>query len=191
LRLRIGRFDFATVSELNIVDADDALTIRASPKRSLPRAAWSAVAGGGCAAIFASSFIAKPGIIALALLAALAAFLYVRRNQNFELRITSAEFVSRGRIGNDFGSTRRVRAQDIDWLEYQENRTGPEDASHPGGLYAVQGSSSICMLPFVDERQTAVIIERIEGKFPDLSKRWKNKSWFGQHFTTLRLNEPT
>jgi len=173
-----------------MIDLDDALVIRASRKPSFREGLLSAAAAGGSAGILVFSFMAKPELIAVAVLAASLAFLYAMRKKEVELRITMLEFVLRGRVGDDFGSTRSVRSADIQWLEFQEDTTGPETSHHPGGLYAVLGRRNICLLPDVDERQTALIIARIAERFPGFRRQWESASPFGKRFTSLRLNEP-
>jgi hypothetical protein len=177
-------------TELNIIDLDDALVIRAARKPPLAEGILSAVAAGAFAAILAFHFVGLPGGIVSALLAASLVLLYARRKRNVELRITRLEFVSRGRVGDNLGSTRTACSADIQWLEYQEDTTGPGTSHQPGGLYAVLGRRSICLLPDMNEPQTALVIERIEGRFPDFKSQWENKSVFGRNFTSLGLDEP-
>jgi hypothetical protein len=175
---------------LGIVDFDDALLIRAKRMPSLTEAIVSAAAAGGFAGIAVFRFVAMPVMVAIALLAGLLGFLWAIRKRNAELRVTNLEFRLRGRVGDEFGSARSVCRADIRWLEYQEDTSGPETSHHPGGLYAVLLSRSICMLPDIDERQTAVVIERIFEKFPDFRDQWRRNSPYGQHFTTLGLDGP-
>ena len=46
------------------------------------------------------------------------------------------------------------------------------------------------MLPYVDEQQAMLVIERIVNKFPDFDKQWEGQSPFGKHFTELGLSRP-
>jgi hypothetical protein len=176
--------------ELKIVDFDDALVIKAKQKPSLGEAILSAVASGGFVGLIVFRFVAMPAMVAIAAVAGFLGFLYAVHKRNAELRVTNLEFRSRGRVGDDFGSTRNVCGTDVRWLEYQEDTSGPETSHHPGGLYAVRGSLSICMLPYIDQQQTALVIDRILDKFPEFRQQWRRNSPFGQHFTALGLDEP-
>jgi len=80
---------------------------------------------------------------------------------------------------------------DIQRIEYQEDITGPGNSGHPQGLYAVLRYQSVCLLPDMDARQTAMVIERIGEKFPDQCAQWKSPSPFGEHFISLGLNDST
>ena len=177
-------------TELTILDGDDALVITSTRKPSLAEVTLSAVAVGGFIAVLAFSFLNEPMVVAVSISAALLTFMYAARKKKVELRITKLEFVSRGRIGDNLGLRRTVCSADIRWLEYQEDTIGPETSHHPGGLYAVLGHRSTCLLPNVSEAQTALIIDRIKERFPDFRTRWEGQSPFGKHFTSLGLNEP-
>ena len=82
-----------------------------------------------------------------------------------------------------------MSTSEVRWLEYQEDTTGPETAHHPGGLYAVLKHRSVCVLPDLDEQQTASVIERIKDKYPDLRAQWSEQSFFGKGFISLGLND--
>ena len=188
------------LSTLNIVDRGDELIIQSERKFSRAEAIMSTVATGGFTAIIAFQVVEGMASILLAVCAASLAFLSVTRKHrkyNIELRITRLKFVLRGRVGDNLRSKWNVSSWDIQWLEYQADTTGPESSYHPGGLYAIleHGSivrfpHSICLLPDLDEPQTALIIKRIEDKFPEFRRRWARASPYGRHYTTLRLNEP-
>ena len=84
-----------------------------------------------------------------------------------ELRVTSKELRTTGNIGrrNRLGS-RTVFAADIDRLEFQR---GTEwFATRRSGLYAVTAKRDLCILPFIDQQQTAEIIKTVENRFPGL-----------------------
>jgi hypothetical protein len=177
------------MTSLNISDLDRGLVVRTARIPSLAESALSAVAAGVTIG-FAVQFVAtRPQAIALAFLAAAAGFFYARRTRRFELKITGSEFVAVGKVGDNPGNSRSVPIFDIRWLEYQEDTTGPEIAHHPGGLYAVMNHRSVCLLPDIDEHQTAVVIERIKAKFPGLRTQWTEPSSSGNHFTSLGLKD--
>jgi hypothetical protein len=125
----------------------------------------------------------------VALLVACLSLLRVSQASIAELRVTNLELQSS--VRGTFGSRRSVSRADIRWLEYQEDSSGLETSHHPGGLYAVLRLQSVCLLPYVNEQQTAQIIERIVTKFPDLGKQSNESSSFGAHFISLGLNDPT
>lgn len=169
-------------TELSFVNLEDALIIRTARKPSLIGVMLSVAGTGGFVLIVAFHFVNKLELSGLTLLAAILAFLFARRKRNVELRITRLEFASQGRVGDNFGSNRRVPTADIQWLEYQDDTIGPATSHHPGGIYAVLARRSICLLPDVDKQQTALILQRINDRFPEFKREWAKKSVFGQHF---------
>src|SRR5438270_6439220 len=106
-----------------------------------------------------------------------------------ELRVTMEGFESRGTFAERLRSTTTIRSSEVRWIEYQDDTTGPETAHHPGGLYAVTIRRNVCILPYVDEKETATVIELIERKFPQFTKNWEKSGPFGGHFTTLKLDD--
>lgn len=177
------------MTTLKMIDLDEALLVRAKAKASVFEALLSALAAGGCVGLLASQFVARPAIVMLTLVGTSVAYLLALRVKSFELRVTRSEFVSCGRIGDDFGTMRTVHASDIRWLEFQEDNSGPDTSHHPIGLYAVLQFRSICLLPHVDEQQTNLLIDRIGERFPDFRERWRGQSPFGNHFTALGLHD--
>src|ERR1700731_4890889 len=125
-------------TELEILDFDDALVIRAKQRPSPAEAIFSAGVSGGFVGLIAFRFVPMPVMVAIAVVAGFLGFLYAVRKWNAELRVTNLEFRSRGRVGDGFGSKRSVCSTDVRWLEYQEDTSGPETSHHPGGLYAVR-----------------------------------------------------
>lgn len=184
-----GPFEMRSMAELNIVDSDEALVVRTRRTTTLFSGFLSAIGTVGVASFAASYVMGQPQGTALALAAAVVAFLYSRRTRNFELRVTSSQFVALGQVGDNFGNSRSVAVSDVQWLEYQGDTTGPETAHHPQGLYAVLGHRSMCLLPEVDAQQAASIIDQITARYPNLQQQWSGRSSFGTHFISLRLNE--
>ncbi|MBN8732811.1 MAG: hypothetical protein J0L64_19905 [Acidobacteria bacterium] len=177
------------MTDLNITELEDGLLVRTVRIPSIVEGLLSAAATAVFVGIAVSFVAGKPLAISLAVIAALVAYYYARRSPGFELRIDESRIVARGKVGDDLGLTRSVSVSDVQWLEYQEDTTGPETAHHPGGLYAVLKHRSVCVLPDVDERQTTSIIQRIEAKYPVLRAKWSRASSFGKHFTSLGLND--
>lgn len=176
-------------TELRIQDYQDVLVITAKQGRSLANGALSALVTGIFVTFAFRHLLGMPTLVAVTALASGLSFLLGTRRQDAELRITNSELKSKGRFGDSFRTTRRANLADIRWLEYQEDTTGPETSHHPGGLYAVLSGRSICILPYVDEQQTGEAIHRILEKFPHLRQQWEGQSPFGQHFTSLSLDQ--
>jgi hypothetical protein len=177
-------------TEVNLIDLEEALLVNGERKPQLRESILAALITGVCAAIVTSFFVGRVGVILLAALAMPFGFVSAHRSKRFELRVTRMELTSSGRVGDNFELARSVSMSEVRWLEFQNDTTGPETANHPQGLYAVLGRGSVCLLPEVDERQVASIIERIEGRFPAFRDQWHRDSDFGKHFTSLRLNDP-
>ncbi len=176
-------------TDLRMQDYQDTLVVMAKQGRSLANGILCALATGTFVLIAFRHFLGTLVLVAVTALASGLSFLLGTRRQDAELGITNFELKSKARFGDSFRSTRRVSLADIRWLEYQEDTTGPETSHHPGGLYAVLSGHSVCILPYVDEQQTAEIIHRILEKFPYLRQQWEGQSPFGQHFTSLGLDQ--
>ncbi|HRJ21858.1 MAG TPA: hypothetical protein PLF84_22645 [Bryobacteraceae bacterium] len=174
---------------MSIIELDDGLVVRTVRTPSLPEGVLAAAAALVFVGVAASFVAGIPQAIALASMIAAVAFFYARRPRKFELRIDKFKFIALGKVGDNLGDTRSVSVSDVRWLEYQEDTTGPETAHHPGGLYAVLKHRNLCLLPDMDEQQTASIIDRIEAKYPALREQWSRQSSFGKHFTSLGLND--
>jgi len=176
-------------NEIEIRDRENALVVTAKRGRSVANGILGALGAGTFVAIAFRHLLGTPVLVAMTALVAGLSLLLAMRQQDAELRVTSLELKSRGRCGDSFRSTRSVSRADVRWLEYQEDTTGPETSHHPGGLYAVLSGHSVCILPYVDKQQTAEVIQRIVEKFPDLGQQWEGQSPFGQHFTSLGLDQ--
>ncbi len=176
-------------SKLDMRDLEGALVIRVSRKGIVREAIVSVVVALIVVGVFASRLLRGPMLIALAVLVVAADLIYVMRRRNAELTVTNLELRSRAYIEGWYGPVRSVPRADIRWMEYQEDTTGPETAHHPEGLYAVLDRRNICLLPYVNEEQAALVIDKIVKKFPDFGDQWRRQSPFGENFTTLGLNE--
>lgn len=176
-----------TMTNLNIVDLDGLLLVQAERTLSLMDRAWSVFATATCAGSAGSFVVGNHGAVLLAILAGAINFFFARRTRKFELRVTRNELSARGRAGDNPNNLRSVPTVDIQWLEYQQDATGPENADHPAGLYAVLKHRSVCLLPDIGEQQTSLVIDRINEKYPGLRTQWAGQSAFGKNFTTLKL----
>jgi hypothetical protein len=143
---------------------------------------------GGSVLVLRSFLGVKPVSILLLIgaLAGCLGFVQSMRSRITELLVTNLEFVTRGHFAENLGSQPSVSSADIRWLEYREDKSGP-DASIPGGLYAVLKKTGICILPDLNEQQTSEVIGKIEDKFPQFKEQWRNNSAFGEHFTSLNI----
>lgn len=177
------------MTNVNFVELDNALLVQTERTPSLVESVLSAVATAMFVGFAGSFFVRKLTAVAPGVLAAVIAFFFVRQMRKFELRVTRSEFAAQGKVGDNLGKSRSVPTADVQWLEYQEDTTGPETADHPGGLYAVLRNRTVCLLPDVDAQQTTAVITRIRGKYPDLSDQWSGPSSLGEHFVSLRLND--
>jgi len=177
------------MTNVNITERDDCLVVRTVRTPSIAEGVLSAAAASVFVGITASFLVGRTTAVVLASIISAITFLYARRARKFELRIDTFKFVALGKVGDHLGKTRSVSVSEIRWLEFQEDATGPETAQHPGGLYAVLKHRKLCLLPDVDEQQTASIIDRIEAKYPALREQWGKESSFGEHFTSLGLND--
>lgn len=177
------------MTNVNIIDLDGTLLVQTERTPSLVEGALSAVAAAVFVGIAGSFVVGKFGAVAAGALAAALGFFFARGTRKFELRATRNEFVALGKVGDNLGNSRSVSTSEVQWLEYQEDTTGPETAHHPGGLYAILKHRSVCLLPDVDEQQTASVIARIEDKYPDLRTQWAGQSAFGRNFISLGLTD--
>ncbi|HXN49803.1 MAG TPA: hypothetical protein VN893_24330 [Bryobacteraceae bacterium] len=168
--------------QLEIRDFEDALLIRTEDDHAPAKAVLSALVSALFVGFVLGRFLQASLLIPVAVLVATLAFLAALGARKAELRVTNLEFESRGDVGDGSGSTRTVCRADVRWLEHQDRGVS--------GLYAVLRHHSVCMLPYVDEQQAMLVIERIVNKFPDFEKQWEGQSPFGKHFTELGLSRP-
>ena len=138
--------------------------------------------------LVAHRYLPLSAALAFSGLVAGAEVLSIGRGRVAVLKVTNLELASEAHIEGWFRSRRSICRADIRGLEYQEDTTGPETASHPGGLYADVRHGSVCLLPNIDESQTAFIIESIWEHFPDFRKQCAEQSPF-EHFTQLHLDQ--
>jgi hypothetical protein len=178
------------MAALGIHNSGNALVIRAEREPSLTNGLVAAFASGFFWVIVFHSLLRLQSwwlLGSTTIPIAGISFLLAVRRKSAELRISRDEIILRGRVGDSFRSRRRVNPQEVKWLEYQADTTGPETSHHPEGLYAVLSRHSVCLLPDIDAQQTATVIEQIHSRFPDLSRKWQSQSPFGQNFLSLGL----
>lgn len=175
-------------TELTVAEVGEELVIEATRKPTRREAVLSAVGAGVFVVLLTHQRLGFAVLMLVAVLAALLMFWLAIRTARAELRVTRIAFKSRGPFAGELGYSRNVTSGDIQWLEYQKEESGGEGRA--GGLYAVVGRRSICLLPDLDRQQTDQLIDRIEAKFPDLYEQRRRADPFGERFTTLKLNEP-
>ena len=151
--------------QLEIRDFENALLIRTKEDHATTWAGLSAIVSGVFVVIVLGRLLQAPLLILIVVLVAVFGLLQVLRARSVELRVTNLEFESRGYIGDGCGNTRTVCRADVRWLEHQDH------TEYPSGLHAVLRHHSVCILPYVDEHQTTLVIERIVKKFPDFGKQ--------------------
>jgi len=179
-----------TNCELRITATPDVLVIDLIHRRSRIEILTAALTSGGCGALLAHYFLNWRESCIVGVLVAAGTFAFTAADRHFQLRVSANETVSLGRIEGELSSRRCVPTQHIEWLEYQEDATGPESSSHPQGLYAVSLRRSTCLLPHINEADTAAIINRIYEQFSTLRSQVRRASPFGRHIVTLGLEEP-
>jgi hypothetical protein len=156
---------------------------------------FGAIVNGIAAGIFiwmmVGAILGETPLKFFSILGLLVSYYLSRRTRFATLRVMEHEFVSTGRVGDGIGSVRTVATIEICRLEYQEGTTGPDDSSHPGGLYAVTGRRSVCLIPGVNEIETENIVRTIMTRFPNLEGPFAKESPPKSRFTVLGLSPPS
>jgi hypothetical protein len=180
----------ATARIVNISESDGAVLIRTSHKHPIAISLIASAIATAFVEIALWHFVRPLLLLSLSFVVASLAFLGALRRTKAELRVTKFDLRTTGYFGRDFQRIRSVPSADVCQLEYQEDTTGPESSDHPGGLYAVLGKRSVCILPYIDEEQTARVIESIEKKFPELGRHrteTSDESPLRGHFVSLNI----
>jgi hypothetical protein len=112
----------------------------------------------------------------LSAIAAVGVFQAVR-SRNAELQVTNVEFITRGDLGQRVQTPRVVCTGDVCRLEFRGD-IGPI-TSNRDGLYALTERKELCLLPFLDWKQTKQVIHAIENKFPGLGEIWRSRESIG------------
>jgi hypothetical protein len=176
--------------ELEIVHGSDWLLLKASRKRSAPVGILSAAVSAACFVLIGYRYVDLPVLLLIAVLGGAIGLLQFTRGKVVQLRVGRLDFETIGYFGGDWRGKRSISSADVQWLEYQEDSGGIENADHPEGLYAVLRWRSVCVLPGVNPQEADMAISEIERKFPDMAKQWSGRSSFGKHITTLGLTDP-
>jgi hypothetical protein len=173
-------------SKLSILELQDQLVIYSTKRPSSREAKLSAAAAGTGAAymVYQQFGGAAAAGVALATGAAMAmmTFRTEARASHAELRVNRHELVLETRTGESVQAPRRTACFDVQWLEYRPGEADSGAARSQAGLHAVLQGGSVCVLPGLDEREAATVIERIGGKFPELREQWERRSPFGVEY---------
>lgn len=174
-------------SKLSILDLQDQLVVYSTKRPSGREAKLSAAAAGTVTAYmvyqqFGGAAAAGVGLVTGAAMAMMT-FRAEAMASHAELRVNRHEFVLETRSGEATQAPRRTACFDIQWLEYRPGEADSRAERSQTGLHAVLQGGSVCVLPSVDEREAATVIERIGSKFPELREQWERRSPFGAEYS--------
>ena len=173
--------------KLSILDLQDQLVVYSTKRPSNREATLSAAAAGTVTGymVYQQFGGAAAAGVAIATGAAIAWTTYrtEARVSHTELRVNRHEFVLEMRSGDAIQAKRRTACFDIRWLEYRRGEADSPEQQSQTGLHAVLQGGPVCVLPGVDEREAATVIERIESKFPELRELWERRSPFGVEYS--------
>ena len=160
---------------LEISEAPNNLSFGVTEPRHLGRVLFGLVIGVMVTFLFihfSKSFPLKILLGGLCVFTMVRSFVASMRGTDVTLVVTNLDFRSEGRSPNGYKPSLIARA-DIQCMEFREASGGGEDAENPSGLYVQQRGillgSSTCVLPDINESQTAQVIEAIYRRFPDTS----------------------
>lgn len=174
-------------TELTVSNTGTAIGVIATVRASALGRMVASSTAGLAAFMFTFQSLALPYTLLLSASAAVASWILATRKKVYRLTVDPSQFLSTGSIGNSFSRQRKVNPEEVKWLEYQEDSSGPETAEHPRGLYAVLPSRSVCLLPEIDADEAHRLIDIIGDQFPQLQARWSGKSAYGDGITSLGL----
>lgn len=133
-----------------------------------PRSLWETTLGGLISALvtyfFATTYLHKThlvdGIISASV--GILSGMFEFKPRRITTTITKFEIQPTGTFGGGYRPNRHVPMADISGFEYREQTQKPY---RPKGLYASLGSSSTCVVPFIDQPQTELLIDAVFKKF--------------------------
>lgn len=174
-------------NNLDIREIEGSLVFRVTRSHRKLEAAFGAIVAVAATYVALRHFVSIPVILVVASIVAAISFVEIIKATKAELRITHDLIESLGSFGERLGRKKTLRFADVKWFEYQEDTSGPETSHHPGGLYAVLKHGSVCTLPYIDETQTASVIDQIFRKFPELRRQAEQHTAFGKKLTSLDI----
>ena len=133
-----------------------------------PRSPWETIAGGlisaGVAYAFATIYLHKTRLVdcLIGISIGILSGLFEFKPRKITTAITKFEIQPTGSFGGGYLPNRHVPMADISGFEYREQTQKPY---RPKGLYASLGSSSTCVVPFIDQPQTEILIDAVFKKF--------------------------
>lgn len=176
------------------------LTIDETPDRIFivvkrPRSLWETISGGLISAVvayfFATTYLHKTHLvdytisISIGILSGLIEF----KPRKITTAITKFEIQPVGSFGGGYLPNRQVPMADISGFEFREQTNKPY---RPSGLYANLKSGGTCVVPYIDLRQTEILIETIYKNFAHVlsSVEEVGSSIFSNDFIKLNLKQP-
>lgn len=168
--------------DVTVAEARDGLVFRVVKYPSVSSALLDALATGAFTALMTAALFGQTRFLLIGIVTALFAFVLSRRPRTATLTVDKLDLVSTGRVGEGLGLTRSIATAELQGLGFEEDTTGPEDSSHPGGLYAQVGGKSVCLLPGITGQQSAEVIREILRRFPQLREQFSKASGPEDHF---------
>lgn len=155
--------------QYQVQDFQDALVMTSFQKKPWAKATGSGVVAGLAFALLMNHYFERTPIVIASMLFGLLGAMASLRAPRAELRITKHEFQMRGTYGPTNGTFRTLNAVEVLGFSYLPYLTEGEDGSYPGGLYALAGSRSVCLLPYIDQDDVVQIADRIRTRYPHMS----------------------
>ncbi len=149
-----------------------------------PRSLWETISGGlisaAVAYLFATSYLHKTHFVdvIISVSVGIVSGLFEFKPRKITTTFTKFEIQPTGSFGGGYLPDRHVLMADISGFEYREQTQKP---SRPKGLYAILGSRSTCVVPFIDEPQTEILINVVFKKFAHVLS-----STAGAHFPIVK-----
>lgn len=156
--------------QYRVQDFKDALVIESFQKRPWVKAALSGVVAVVISALFLDPFFSRRQMVIPSTLFGLLGALASLRAAKAHLRVTSNEFQMYGTYGPDHRIRRTVNTADVLGFSYLPYQAIGDDASYPGGLYALVGSQSVCLLPYIDEDDVSDLVDINRARYAHM--RW-------------------
>jgi hypothetical protein len=156
-----------------------------------PRSLWETISGGLISAVvayfFATTYLHRTrlvdGIIGISV--GVLSGLFEFKPRKVTTTITKFEIQPTGSFGG-YHPNRHVPMADIYGFEYREQTHKPY---RPNGLYANLRSGSTCVVPYIDQPKTEVLIDTIYKKFAHVLSSFEGTgtSVFKDGFIRLNL----
>jgi hypothetical protein len=182
-----GKCEELMGTELTVTDTGTALEVIATVRTSALRRMVASSVAGLAVFVFTFQSMLLTYTVFCSAAAAIVSWILATRKKVYRLTMDPSQFLSSGSIGDSFSRQRKLNPEEVRWLEYQEDSSGPETAEHPKGLYAVLQFKSVCLLPEIEEDAAHQLIDTIGERFPQLQSRWRGHSAYGDGVTSLGI----